>query len=108
MIENEEGFVQQKIRVISVGVPPEKIEEVEHAYRTSFLSMTERHEGFNALLLIWNPDTQEALEITVWEDEEARSSSEEEGGPVPKKLEALGEMVGERPAFQSYELRIIS
>jgi hypothetical protein len=107
MIESEEGFVQQ-IRVIGVGVPPEKVEEVEHAYRTSFLSITERHEGFNALLLLWNPDTGEALEITLWEDEEARRSSEEEGGPVAKKLEALGELVGERPAFQSYELRIIS
>ncbi len=98
----------QQARVIGVRVPPEKIEEVEHAYRSSLLPMTERHEGFDALLLLWNPDTGEALEIALWGDEEARRSSEEEGGPVPTKLDALEDVVGETPAFQSYELRIIS
>jgi hypothetical protein len=106
-IENGEGFVQQ-VRVLGVRVPPEKLEEVERAYRASLLQITERHEGFNALLLLWDKDTGEALEVTLWEDEEARRSSEEEGGPVPTKMEVLGGIVGERPEIHSYELRIIS
>ncbi len=79
----------QQVRVLGVRVPPEKIEEVERAYRASLLPITERHEGFNALLLLWDKDTGEALEVTLWEDEEARRSSEE-GGPVPTKIEVLG------------------
>jgi hypothetical protein len=107
VVENGEGFVQQA-RILGFEVPPEKIEEVERTYRTSLLAMTEEHEGFGALLLLWNPDTGEALEITVWGDEEARRSSEAESGPVPKKLDALSDVLGETPAFQSYELRIMS
>ncbi len=98
----------QKVRVLSVGVPPEKIEEVERAYRADLLPMTERHEGFHALLLLWDPDNGEAVEITLWADEGARRSSEGEGGPVPKKLDAMGGILGERPAVRSYELRVIS
>ncbi len=100
--------MQERVRVLGLRVPPEKIEEVEHAYRVSLLPMTERHEGFSALLLLWDADTGEALEVTLWEDEEARRSSEEEGGPVPTKMEALGGIVGERPEIHSYELRFIS
>ncbi len=94
--------------MLGVGVPPEKIEEVERAYRAELLPATERHEGFHALLLLWDPDTGEALEVTLWADEGARRSSEEEGGPLPKKLDVLGGILGERPAFKSYELRVIS
>lgn len=98
----------QEVRVLGIRVPPGKIEEVERAYHASLLSMTERHEGFHALLLLWDPDTGRALEVTLWENEEARSSSEGEGGPLLEKVEALEEILGERPEVHSYELRIIS
>ncbi len=99
--------MQERVRVLSVRVPPEKMEEVERAYHDSLLHITERHKGFRSLILLWDADTGEALEVTLWEDEEARRSSEEEGGPVPAKMDVLGEIVGERPAVRSYEMRII-
>ncbi len=55
---------------------------------------------------MWDPDTGEALEVTLWDSEEARRSSEDEGGPVPIKAATLGEILGDRPAIRSYELRI--
>jgi heme-degrading monooxygenase HmoA len=99
--------VQERVRVLGARVPPEKIEEVERAYHDSLLHVTERHRGFRSLVLLWNADTGEALEVTLWEDEEARRSSEEEGGPVPRKVEALGKILGEKPAVRSYEMRIV-
>ena len=99
--------MQERVRVLELRVSSEKMEEVERAYHDSLLHITERHKGFRALLLLWDKDTGEALEVTLWEDEEARRTSEEEGGPVPIKMEALGGILGERPKVGSYEMRII-
>ncbi len=98
--------MQERVRVLGVRVPPEKMEEVERAYHDSLLPMMGQQEGFRVLLLLWDPDTGEALEVTLWDSEEARRSSEEEGGPVPIKAETLGEILGDRPTIRSYELRI--
>lgn len=98
--------MQERVRVLGARVPPEKIGEVERAYHESLLPVTEEHRGFRFLLLLWDADTGQALEVTLWDDEEARRSSEEEGGPVPRKVEALGEILGDKPTIQSYELRI--
>ena len=98
--------MQERVRVLGVRIPPEKMEEVERAYHDSLLPMMEGQEGFRVLLLLWDPDTGEALEITLWDSEEARHSSEEEGGPVPTKAETLDEILGDRPTIRSYELRI--
>ncbi len=83
------------------------MEEVERAYHDSLLHITERHKGFRTLLLLWDKDTGEALEVTLWEYEEARRTSEEEGGPVSTKMEVLGGILGERPTVGSYEMRIL-
>ena len=98
--------MQERVRVLGVRVPPEKMEEVERAYHDSLLPMMGQQEGFRVLLLLWDPDTGEALEVTMWESEEARRSSEEEGGPVPIKAQTLDEILGDRPTVRSYELRI--
>jgi hypothetical protein len=95
-------------RVLGVQVPPDKVEDVDDAYRTSLVPAVERHEGFGALLLLWNPDTGEALEITLWQDDDARQASEAEGGPVQQKLEELQDILGIRPTFANYQLRIMS
>lgn len=96
------------VRVLSVQVPPDKVEEVEDAYRTSLLPAVERQEGFNALLLLWNPDTGQALETTLWQDEEGRRASEGEDSLVEQKLDALTGILGKTPTFENYQLRIIS
>ena len=59
-------------RVISFQVPPQRVEEVENAYRTSLLPETETYEGFVTMLTLRNEETDEMLELTLWRDEEAR------------------------------------
>ena len=98
--------MQERVRVLGLKVPPEKMEEVERAYHDSLLPMMRQQEGFRVLLLLWDPDTGEALEVTLWDSEEARRSSEAEGGPVPTKADTRGKILGDRPAIRSYELRI--
>ena len=99
--------MQERVRVLGFRVPPERMEVVERAYHDTLLHITERHKGFRRLLLLWDAETGEALEITLWEDEEARLSSEEEGGPLPKGLEVLGGILGKRPTVGSYEMRFL-
>lgn len=81
---------------------------VYDVYLHSLIPAVERHRGFRALLLLWDPDPGEALEITLWQDEDARRASEEEGGPVKQKLDALSGILGGTPTFQTYQLRLIS
>jgi hypothetical protein len=75
------------------------VEEVEGAYHGSLIPAAERYEGFSALLLLWDADTGQALEITLWQ---------EEGGPVQQKLDALTRILGKTPTFENYQLRIMS
>ena len=95
-------------RVLSVQVPQDKVEEVEDAYHASLIPAVERYEGFSALLLLWDADTGQALEITLWQNEDARQASEEEGGPVQQKLDTLTRILGKAPTFENYQLRIMS
>jgi hypothetical protein len=97
-----------QIRVLSVQVPPDKVEEVENAYHTSLISTQEKQRGYSALLLLWDPDTGEAQEISFWEDKEDREASEREGGPVEQKLNTLTDILGRTPTLKNYQLRIMS
>lgn len=53
------------------------VQGVYDVYLHSLIPAVERHKGFRALLLLWDPDTGEALEITLWQDEDAWRASEE-------------------------------
>ena len=52
-------------RVISFQVLPERLNEVESAYRGSLLPETESHDGFLSMLTLLNEDTDEMLELTL-------------------------------------------
>jgi hypothetical protein len=96
-------------RVISVQVPPERLDEVERAYKSSLLPETETYDGFLTLLTLRNEDSNEMLEVTLWQDEEARLESERAGGLLEWKLNALEAITGEATTrVENYELRLIS
>jgi hypothetical protein len=95
-------------RVISFQVLPERLEEVDNAYRGSLLPETEKHDGFLSMLTLLNEETNEMLELTLWRDEEARRESERSGGLLEWKLNALEAITGEATRVENYELRLMS
>ena len=94
--------------MIGFKVPPERLEEVENAYLTSLIPEMEKHQGFAFVLLIRNKDTDETLEVSIWEDEDALRESEKEGGVVDWKTNVLESATGNAPAIENYELRLIT
>jgi len=60
------------------------------------------------VLLVRNKDTNETLEVSIWEDEDALRESEKEGGIVEWKANALERITGSATDIESYELRLIT
>ena len=89
-------------------MPPEKLEEVENAYLTSLVPEMEKQRGYAFVLLIRNKDTDETLEVSVWDDEDAIRESEREGGVVEWKANVLERITGSATAIEHYELRLIT
>jgi heme-degrading monooxygenase HmoA len=95
-------------RMIGFKVPPERLEEIENAYLTSLVPEMEKQRGYAFVLLIRNKDTNETLEVSVWEDEDALRESEKEGGLVEWKANVLESITGSATAIENYELRLIT
>ncbi len=95
-------------RVISFQVQPDRLDEVENAYQSSLLPETKKHDGFLTLLTLLDEDSNEMLELTLWQDEEARLGSERAGGLLEWKLNALEAITGEATRVENYELRLMS
>jgi heme-degrading monooxygenase HmoA len=95
-------------RMIGFKVPPERLEEVENAYLTSLVPEMEKRRGFVFVLLVRNKDTNETLEVSIWEDEDALRESEKEGGIVEWKANALERITGSATDIENYELRLIT
>jgi heme-degrading monooxygenase HmoA len=103
----QKGSIMQA-RMIGFKVPPERLEEVENTYLTSFVPEMEKYEGFAFVLLIRNKDTNETLEVSIWEDEDALRESEKEGGVVEWKTNVLENITDSATAIENYELRLIT
>ena len=95
-------------RMIGFKVPPERLEGIENAYLTSLVPEMEKYQGFAFVLLIRNKDTNETLEVSIWEDEGALRESEKEGGIVDWKTNVLESIIGSATAIETYELRLIT
>lgn len=95
-------------RMIGFKVPPERLEEIENAYLTSLVPEMEKQRGFLFVLLVRNKDTNETLEVSIWEDEEALRESEKDGGIVEWKANALERITGSTTDIENYELRLIT
>ncbi len=95
-------------RMIGFKVSPERLEEVENAYLTALVPEMEKHPGFTFVLLIRNNDTNETLEVSIWEDEEALRESAREGGVLDWKTNALESITGDTTVVENYELRLIT
>jgi heme-degrading monooxygenase HmoA len=97
-----------KARMIGFKVPPEKLEELENAYLTSFVPEMEKYEGYAFVLLFRNEDTNETFEVSIWEDEDALREGEKEGGVVEWKTNKLESITGDETVIKHYELRLIT
>ncbi len=95
-------------RMIGFKVSPERLEEVENAYLTALVPEMEKHPGFTFVLLIRNNDTNETLEVSIWEDEEALRESAREGGVLDWKTNVLESITGDATVVENYELRLIT
>lgn len=94
--------------MIGFKVPLERLEEIENAYLTSLVPEMEKHRGFTFVLLIRNTDTNETLEVSIWDDEEALRESGKEGGVLDWKTDVLESITGSATAIENYELRLIT
>jgi heme-degrading monooxygenase HmoA len=94
--------------MIGFKVPPERLEEIENAYLTSLVPEMEKHQGFAFVLLIRNKETNETLEVSIWEDEDALRESEKEGGVVDWKTNMIENITGDTTVIENYELRLIT
>ncbi len=97
-----------KAKVMSVRVPPERVQEVVAAYRDSIIPAAEQVRGFSALLVLWDADGSRVTDLTLWQDEEAVRKSEKQGGPVEQKMRMLADIAGEEPDLGNHELLLIS
>ena len=97
-----------RARMIGFELPPERLEELENAYLTSLVPEMEKHPGFTFVLLIRNKDTNETLEVSIWEDEDALRESEKEGGVVEWKTNTLESITGNATVVENYVLRLIT
>ena len=95
-------------RMIGFKVSPERLEEVENAYLTSLVPEMEKYPGFTFVLLVRNNDTNETLEVSIWEDEEALRESAREGGVLDWKTNVLESITGDATVVENYELRLIT
>ncbi len=97
-----------RARMIGFKVSPERLEELENAYLTSLIPEMEKHQGYTFVLLIRNKDTNETLEVSIWEDEDALRESEREGGLLEWKANAIESITGSATDIENYELRLIT
>jgi heme-degrading monooxygenase HmoA len=97
-----------RARMIGFKVPPGRLEELENVYLTSLIPEMEKHPGFTFVLLIRNKDTDETLEVSIWEDEDALRESEKEGGLLEWKANTLESITGSATDIENYELRLIT
>ncbi len=95
-------------RVVSLRVPSEKAEELEAAYRNVLLPEMEQYPGFSAMVLLRDADTGELLELTLWQDEEAKRTSEGEWELLKWKLQSLAAVSGQTPTVENYDLWLSS
>ena len=95
-------------RMIGFKVSPERLEEIENAYLTSLVPEMEKQRGFVFVLLVRNKDTNETLEVSIWEDEDAVRESEKEGGVVDWKTNMIESITGSATAIENYEIRLIT
>jgi heme-degrading monooxygenase HmoA len=95
-------------RVVSLRVPPGKAEELEAAYRNVLLPETEQYPGLSAMVILRNADTGEMLELTLWQDEEAKLASEGEEELLKWKLQSLAAVSGQTPTVRNYDLWLLS
>ncbi len=94
--------------MIGFKVPPERLEEVENVYLTSLVPEMEKQRGYTFVLLIRNKDTNETLEVSIWEDEDALRETEREGGLLEWKANVLEGITGSATDIENYELRLIT
>lgn len=95
-------------RIIRFQVSPGRLEEVENAYQNVIVPEAEQHPGFAGLLLLSDEDTGDTLEVTLWQDNNAKRESEKTGGLLDWKLSALEAITGEAPTVTNYNLRLMS
>jgi hypothetical protein len=69
-----------QVRVTGLRVAPGELEELTNTYQTSILPELRHQQGFSSLLLLSDAETGRVLELTLFEDEDARRESEEQGG----------------------------
>ncbi|CAA9429162.1 MAG: hypothetical protein AVDCRST_MAG78-1562 [uncultured Rubrobacteraceae bacterium] len=94
--------------MIGFKVPPERLEEVENTYLTSFVPEMEKHRGFAFVLVFRNAETNETFEVSIWEDDDALRESAKEGGVVEWKTNKLESITGDATVIENYELRLIT
>ncbi len=94
-------------RVVSVKVEPEKLKEAVGIYRDSVVPAAENQNGFRGALLLTDPESGEAISVTLWNSEEDLIQGQE-SGYYQEQLAKFADYLIRIPEQQGYEVEVMS
>jgi heme-degrading monooxygenase HmoA len=89
-------------RVNTLQAAPNRIDDVAQIVREVVFPGIRDLPGFRGYVVLGNPETGKALGVTLWESEEARSSSEARARQIRPQVEAA--TGGTMEAIERYDV----
>jgi heme-degrading monooxygenase HmoA len=90
-------------RVVSMEMLPMNVGEAVRIYQNRVVPAAREQGGFRGALMLTDPDTGEALSISLWESEEDMHASEASGF-YHRKLDELDALFISTPVRKHYEV----
>ena len=90
-------------RVVSMEMLPTEVREAVRIYQGRVVPAAREEEGFRGALMLTDPDTGEALSISLWNSEEDMHASEASGF-YHRKLNELDALFISTPVRKHYEV----
>lgn len=91
--------------VATFRVRPGRIEEAVRTYLGSVVPALREQRGFEGILVLTDPETEEGFAISLWETEDDAKVFESSGA-YKKQVAKLGSLLAEPPARKVYEVSI--
>jgi heme-degrading monooxygenase HmoA len=92
-------------RVVSMEVLPINTREAVRIYQDLVVPAAKEQRGFRQALLLADPDTGEAVSISLWDSEDDMRESEVSGF-YHRKLDQLGALFISTPVRKHYEVSV--
>ena len=94
-------------RVVSVQVEPAKLGEAVELYRDSVVPAAKDQDGFRGAVLLTDPESGNAISVTLWDSEEDLIRGQESGF-YQDQLAKFADYLIRIPDQQGYEISVMS